>query len=111
MGKKDWLIYKSLTILCCRYHTHTHTHTHTPCKRDPCDVLIEYKTRRHEQLCKLFQLNALFLVSLELDACCRQHINGVLCIHVFTGEGEENVCAGKRIYIMSGISLYLAILI
>ena len=63
-----------------------------PCKGDPADLFPENQPRGGQQLCKVRHLDPFLLVPFELDPSLRQHVNGVLGIHVFTG---SVVCARK----------------
>ena len=62
---------------------------HLPGEGDPADLLTEHQTRRRQQLSKVIDIDSLLLVPLELNAGLRQHVDGVLGIHILPGGEEE----------------------
>lgn len=69
--------------------------SHTSClpvERQPLDPVTEHHPRCHQQLCKEQRLDAFVLVLLELNPWSGQQLNGVLCIHIFSGEKHVSHC-------------------
>lgn len=63
-----------------------------PVERQPLDPVTEHHPWCHQQLCKEQRLNAFVLVLLELNPWSGQQLNGVLCIHIFSGEKHVSHC-------------------
>ena len=62
---------------------------------NPLDIFGEDNPRGHEEFGEVVDLDSVFLVTTELNAALRQHINGVLGVHVVT-ERHTMHCRARR---------------